>query len=341
MPIDPEASSSDQPLVSIVLCAWRPRPDWLREAVASALAQRDCQLEVVVVDDGSPTPVADFLVDMEDARLRVLRVEHEGLASARNAGVRAARGEFLRFADADDVFESGSTARLLSLAGEAETISYGATLVCDTALRPLAVKSSRLEGWVAEQCLLYRFDVKHMSMLFPRSVVERVGVWDTTLRQCQDWDYVLRALEMAPVRGEQRIETYYRRHESSASANVEGALLYESLVVKRYFERHPELAGTSLEREAQAKLLMVRAKASPALGKGRCDWLGLVARAFWFHPRRAAEELGRDVAQVGARAAKRLWRRSLCFTAECDDRARARKRAGPSPPRGRAVRTRH
>jgi glycosyltransferase involved in cell wall biosynthesis len=295
----PEARLSE-PVVSIVLCAWKPRVDWFREAVRSALQQQDCQLELVVVDDGSPDSVADLLRDIDDARLRLVRVDHGGLAHARNAGVRAARGEFLRFADADDILEPGSTARLLRLAGDDGTIAYGATLVCDEQLRPVAIKGSQLQGWIAKECLLYRFDAKHMSMLFPRRVVEAVGDWDTALRQCQDWDYVLRALEYAPVRGEHEIETYYRRHGASASANLERALEYESLVVDRYFERHPEQAGTSLEREARAKLLLVRAKMFASLGLGRRQQLQLVAHALALHPRRAMEELRRDVFRVGS-----------------------------------------
>jgi hypothetical protein len=107
-----------------------------------------------------------------------------------------------------------------------------------------------------------------MSMLFPRGVVEAVGEWDTSLRQCQDGDFVLRSLEHAPVRGEQEVATFYRRHGQAQSANLARALEYESLVVDRYLERHPEQAGTRLEREARANLLVVKARAATSLGKG-------------------------------------------------------------------------
>ena len=297
-----EPQPSDAPLVSIVMPAWNPRPDWLLAAVGSALAQSDCALELIVVDDGSPAPVTQLLADVTDPRLRLIRVEHGGVAHARNAGVREARGRFIRFADADDVLDQASTARLVRLAGDDGAIAYGATRVCDERLRPLDVKSSQLQGWIAEACLLYRFDVRHMSMLFPRRVVESVGGWDTALRQCQDWDYVLRALEHAPVRGERRVATYYRRHAASLSADVGSALRYESLVVDRYFERHPELAGGSLERQARAKLLMVRAKARP-FGMRRRQQLSTVAHALALHPQRAAEELGREAIGLAGRLA--------------------------------------
>jgi glycosyltransferase involved in cell wall biosynthesis len=283
----------EQPLVSVVMCAWKPRADWLHDAVAGVLAD-DSDLELIVVDDGSPEPIEGLLADVEDPRLRVIRIEHGGLSRARNAGIREARGMYVRFADADDVFDPSGTRVLLELADE-ETIVYGATQVCDENLRSLRLMSSRLEGWIAEPCLLYRFDVVHTSMLFPRLVLERAGEFEPALRQCQDWDYVLRACEVAPVRGSQAIVTRYRRHADAAATNVEGALHCESLVVDRYFERHPGQAGSRLEREARAKLLMVHASVCPLLGEGRRTQLRLVLRAFALHPRRTLEELVRLV----------------------------------------------
>jgi hypothetical protein len=275
------------------MCAWKPRHDWFHDAVASVLAD-DSVLELIVVDDGSPEPVEALLAAFDDPRLRTIRIEHGGLSRARNAGIRAARGAYVRFADADDVVAPGGTRTLLELADE-QTVVYGATQVCDESLAPLSVKSSQLEGWIAEPCLLYRFDVVHTSMLFPRRVLELVGDFDPTLRQCQDWDYVLRACDVAPVRGSQAVVTLYRRHTGSTAANVDGALQFESLVVDRYFERHPEQRGTRLEREARAKLLLVRATVAPLLGGGRLEQLRLVLRALALHPRRTLEELGRLV----------------------------------------------
>jgi glycosyltransferase involved in cell wall biosynthesis len=291
--------------VSLVMCVWNPRADWFREAMRSALEQTGCNIELIVVDDGSTEPVEQHLAGLADPRVRLVRTDHAGLSHARNAGTAAATGRFLRFIDGDDVLEAGSCARLLRLANGGAAISYGATLVCDDRLQPTKKVTSTLQGWIADECLLYRFEARHLSMLFPRRVVEAVGPWDTTLRQCQDWDFVLRALEHAPVHGEDEIATFYRRHGGAAAANVRGALEYESLVVDRYFERHPERRGSALEREARAKLLLVRAAAAPAIDASRRDQLGLVARAFRLHPRRTVEELA---SAGGALVRRRLAR---------------------------------
>ena len=291
---------SGEPLVSVVMCAWRPREDWFRDAVASVLAD-DAVDELIVVDDGSPDPVASLLTDVGDPRVRIVRVEHGGLSLARNAGIREARGTFVRFADADDLIEQGGTRAMLDVADD-ETVAYGATQVCNESLEPLLVKTSELEGRIAEECLLYRFDVVHTSMLFPRRVLEQVGGFEPALRQCQDWDFVLRACEAADVRGTRAIVTRYRRHTSSVSANLERAMQFESIVVDRYFERHPEQRGTRLEREARAKLLLVRAAMSLRVGEGRLAQLRYIVHAFALHPRRTVAELASALRRTGTRS---------------------------------------
>jgi glycosyltransferase involved in cell wall biosynthesis len=80
--------------VSLVMPVWRPRPDWLKQAVRAALDQLRAEVELIVVDDGCPEPVEALLAGFRDTRLRVLRVEHGGAARARNAGIAAARGQY-------------------------------------------------------------------------------------------------------------------------------------------------------------------------------------------------------------------------------------------------------
>lgn len=74
-------------------------------ALPAALGQENINLEVVVVDDGSADGTADRLPALDDPRLRVLRHERSlGVARARNAGIEAARGEWIAFLDDDDIW---------------------------------------------------------------------------------------------------------------------------------------------------------------------------------------------------------------------------------------------
>lgn len=289
-------------LVSLVMAAWNPRQDWLRVAVESALDQRGCSIEVIVVDDGSDVPVATLLDNVRDERLRVIRVEHGGVAHASDAGLAASHGRWIRFIGCDDVFLSWSTARLLQMTRGEEVIGYGATRYCTADLTPLGTMSSTLQGWVLEECLLNRFSVGIGCMLFPRSVVERAGGWDPTIKVSSDWDFVLKALEHAPVRGDRTVATLYRRHRDSITARPAPAEGGVERVVDRYFERHPERRGTALEREARAQVQLILAATH------RDAYLAHLGRAYSLHRRNAVRELGTlglSVARlVGARATR-------------------------------------
>jgi glycosyltransferase involved in cell wall biosynthesis len=256
--------SSGDPLVSLIMPVWRPRPEWLAQAVESALGQRGCRIELVLVDDGSPEPVEGLLSWVRDERLRIIRIEHGGVSRARNAGIVASTGSRLRFIDCDDVLDLDSTARLLRLMGDDEdVIAYGATILCDAALRPQGKIASLLEGRAVIACLLNQdFTVMLQAMLFSRHIVQAAGDWDPAMKVCEDWDFVLRALEHTRVRGEDMTALYYRRHADAAASNSDvfwQAGQGPSKVVSRYLERHPEARGTRLEMRMQAMLDVLRA----------------------------------------------------------------------------------
>jgi glycosyltransferase involved in cell wall biosynthesis len=281
--------------------AWNPHPEHLAAAVDSALGQSAVDLELILVDDGSEPP----LEAPGDPRVRAVRVEHGGPYRARNAALELARGRFVRYADADDVLDPASTARLLELAEGDETVAYGATLVCDAELRPVRTMVSGIEGRAERACLLGRFDVRLTSLLFPRRVVEAVGEWDTSFRVSGDWDYVLRALEHAPVRGDGAVATLYRRHDGSLTRQADARAGEEARrrVIDRYFERHPELKGTRLEREARASMLLAGAVTFRRLGDRRAFWRRVV-RAAPLDPRATGGTLARLAAGRVRRATR-------------------------------------
>ena len=270
-----------KPLVSLIMPVWRPRPDWLREAVASALDD-ETSLELLVVDDGCEEPVESLLRGIEDERLKVLRVGHGGPYAARNAGLRAAVGSYVRFVDCDDVIETGSTLRLLELAdGRDDVVAYGATMMCDEALEPLRLVTSTLEGDVAPACLLGEFHVYVVSMLFPSAVLARAGEWEEQgFRVSGDWDYVLRAVEHASVRRLDAVVTRYRRHGDSISSSADvavgaeagrlvlGAVLRAASGAERHGARAARLRATPPRTGARSRLARPLPQCRPRV----CEW---------------------------------------------------------------------
>jgi glycosyltransferase involved in cell wall biosynthesis len=92
------------PTVSVVIPVYRARH--LRAAIDSVRAQTFSDYEIIVVDDGSPDrPELERWLAGDRDGLRYLKQENQGPSSARNAGVRSARGTFVAFLDADDTWE--------------------------------------------------------------------------------------------------------------------------------------------------------------------------------------------------------------------------------------------
>ena len=91
------------PLISVIVPVYRVK-EYLERCVKSILSQTYENLEVILVDDGSPDQcpaICDACAE-KDARVKVIHQENKGLSGARNAGIDAASGEYLAFVDSDD-----------------------------------------------------------------------------------------------------------------------------------------------------------------------------------------------------------------------------------------------
>jgi glycosyltransferase involved in cell wall biosynthesis len=244
----------------------------------------------------------------------VVRVSHGGAAQARNAGLAAAGGELIRFVDADDVYELDSTARLARLIGPAhDAIAYGATVFCDSDMRPIWTLRARLAGDVTRDILLGRLQFRVQSMVFPRAVLEAAGEWDPALTVSEDWDLLLRAAELAPLRADSGVATYYRDHPGGLTSDISSGLEGARGVVQRYFRRHPEERGTSLERRARAMLDAHAARVHATHGSP-LRGLGRLARATVRDPRAVAGEVSRAMPAVRGYLRRGLGRRPSAMT---------------------------
>ena len=91
------------PLISVIVPVYRVE-EYLERCVKSILSQTYENLEVILVDDGSPDQcpaICDACAE-KDARVKVIHQENKGLSGARNAGIDVASGEYLAFVDSDD-----------------------------------------------------------------------------------------------------------------------------------------------------------------------------------------------------------------------------------------------
>lgn len=98
----------------------------LDRCVESVLCQHVNDMEVILVDDGSPDQCPQRCDDWarKDIRVRVIHKENGGLSDARNAGLSIAKGELITFVDSDDWLETGTYESLISMMNDCDLLEY-------------------------------------------------------------------------------------------------------------------------------------------------------------------------------------------------------------------------
>jgi glycosyltransferase involved in cell wall biosynthesis len=194
------------PLVSAVIPT-RNRPDLVVRAVESALAQTYANIEVVVVIDGPDTLTQSALAAIADTRLRVVALNQSvGGGEARNVGVQHAGGEWIGFLDDDDEWLPEKIERQMRAAGSS-TAQF--SIVCSQvfARNPNAElvwpenppRAPFSEYLLVRSRLGYGEGLMQTStLLAKRELIERVP-FQKGLRKHQDWDWILRCVELPEV----------------------------------------------------------------------------------------------------------------------------------------------
>lgn len=184
------------PLVSIVIPAYNAEA-YVREAVDSALAQTYPNKEVIVVDDGSTDGTGAVLQSYIDKKAIVyVRQDNKGLSSARNTGMRNARGEYIALLDSDDLFLPDKIARQVAdlKAHPADDVSY-----CDVIHfyeeepeRALTLNYVYYSGEEVFPRLLVKNFINPLTVILRRSAIDRIGMFDEKYRRSEDWEYWIR-----------------------------------------------------------------------------------------------------------------------------------------------------
>ena len=102
-----------EPLISVIVPVYQVEP-WLERCVDSIRNQTYRNLEIILVDDGSPDRCGEMCDQFaqEDNRIKVIHRENGGLSAARNSGLEICRGKYIGFVDSDDVIHPDMYSRL-------------------------------------------------------------------------------------------------------------------------------------------------------------------------------------------------------------------------------------
>jgi len=175
------------PLVSVVVPTY-DRPTHLERAVESVVDQTYEHVELIMVDDASPTPAVDVPTEMDvGCRFGYQCIRHErnrGGSAARNTGIEAARGDFIAFLDDDDKWVLRKLEAQVARAQREDSPAavYTGVRNVDRNGRTNAVKTRTIEGDVAKQLLYRNFIGTFSAVMVDAKVVERIGGVDNDFR---------------------------------------------------------------------------------------------------------------------------------------------------------------
>ncbi len=228
------------PLISVIIPAYNSEKD-IADAVRSALGQTYQPIEVIVVDDGSTDLTAEKVKDFGE-RVALIRKPNGGPASARNAGLKAAQGEFVAFLDADDIWlprKLEKQAAIMRRDPRAGLVACGEMIVDHNGLvqGQLVLKNYTNKEKFIREMLQGNIVGGGSASLVRRECFEKLGPFDEALRGTEDWDMWLRIGLNYEVRfvEECLYEAWLKPNSVSSPANAEKMLHNELKLLDKIF----------------------------------------------------------------------------------------------------------
>lgn len=231
------------PLVSAIIPCFN-QAHYLNEAVESLLAQSYPNIEIIVVDDGSTDNTAE--VASCYATVQLVRQANSGLAAARNSGIRASRGDYAVFLDADDL--------LLPNAVEEGVICLQKNPHCAFAwgsyrfITPDGSASEpQIDTPLEEDCyaalLRGNFITMHATVIYRQQALDASGGFNAALPACEDYDLYLRIARRHRIVHHHHVIAEYRKHESNMSRN--SPLMLKTALSVLHSQQHYAEANSS------------------------------------------------------------------------------------------------
>jgi glycosyltransferase involved in cell wall biosynthesis len=167
------------PDVSVVMPLYN-KADVLPATLKSVLGQSYRAFELIVVDDGSTDGGGALVASHADVRIRLIHQANQGVAAARNRGIREAEGKWIAFIDADDLWAPDHLEMLVSAVGEPGIVGAFSNIVLESSGRavvPLAVPSQRVDDYFAFALTANGYAISSSSVLIERRLLIDCGLF--------------------------------------------------------------------------------------------------------------------------------------------------------------------
>ncbi|HEY0845161.1 MAG TPA: glycosyltransferase family 2 protein [Noviherbaspirillum sp.] len=280
-----ESLTHEAPLVTVIIPCFN-QGRYLAEAISSARLAYEGPLEVIVVDDGSTDPKTDRWLREAEAMggyVHVIRQQNRGLSGARNAGLRAASGDYVQFLDTDDLIIPGKLDAQMAhfMVSSGLDVSVSNFLLCDDRRNAFSKPDEAIAQFALSlDDFLFKWErgfvIPIHCGLFRRAALGDAP-FDEEARAKEDWLFwctlVSKGARLAYVSGHWAI---YRQHADSMRRSyvamgkswIKAALKVDQLVA----DKHPGFFHSAVEwfnqcyRAHPSYAEEIRARLSPPNG---------------------------------------------------------------------------
>lgn len=274
-------------LVSVIIPAYNCRA-FIAETIKSVVSQTYDQWEVIIVDDGSTDDLSKFIdgVIENDSRIRYIRQDNKGVSAARNHGFSKAKGDYVAFLDADDVWlPDNLKMKVQVLEDEGTGLVHSDGAVIDENSSPLGITLEGMEGDVLTPMLLWEGTQipGPSSVMVRREVLETVGLFDEKLSTAADKDLFIRIAARYKVTRIAQVTWQYRVHNHNMHKNI--SVMESDMIAVYEKARKAGLFGTkAFERKCYTAMYLVLAASWAGDGRNRRRGFILLMKALRHNP---------------------------------------------------------
>lgn len=222
------------------------------ESLASVSSQGIRDVEVIVVNDGSPDDTEAVLAPLvRSGRIRYIRQTNQGQAAARNRGLAEARGEFIAFLDDDDLWPADKLGwQVAALRADPALGAVGGGAVLIDAADAVIGRADVPDGEVRFADLFRGNPFLSPGQVVARAdVLRRVGGLSDDVWGADDYDLWLRIARVARIRCVNRPALLYRKHAGNASRHAGRLLASTERVLRRHGRHLPCHAWRGMRKE--------------------------------------------------------------------------------------------
>jgi glycosyltransferase involved in cell wall biosynthesis len=198
--------SNISPLVSIIIPSYN-YDKYIDQTIINLCEQSYKNIEIIIVDDGSTDDTEKVVRSFieKDARVKYFYQENKGLSAARNFGIEKSSGQYMQFLDADDLISKEKLKYQINhfLSDETLDISYTRAFYFTDENPNKLYKTLDLtnEEWMPKLIgdklstvkALFSYNIMPVNAaLVKRSIINKVGLFNKSLKSLEDWEYWLR-----------------------------------------------------------------------------------------------------------------------------------------------------